>query len=41
MHQDQRELYGWLALQLHSGPPTKIEWKDIRLKRDLDQAAPE
>ncbi|MGI8603556.1 MAG: family 16 glycoside hydrolase [Verrucomicrobiales bacterium] len=29
---EERELYGHLALQLHSGGPTKIEWKDIRLK---------
>ena len=28
---EQRELYGHLALQLHSGGPTKIEFKDIRL----------
>ncbi|MEZ6057015.1 MAG: family 16 glycoside hydrolase [Planctomycetaceae bacterium] len=25
--------FGLLALQLHSGPPMKIEWKNIRLKR--------
>lgn len=34
-HTAERELYGLLALQLHAGPPAKIEWKDIRLKRDL------
>jgi hypothetical protein len=28
-----RDLYGVLALQLHSGPPSKIEWKDVRLRR--------
>jgi hypothetical protein len=28
------ELYGSLALQCHSGPPMKIEFKDIRIKRD-------
>jgi hypothetical protein len=28
---EQRELHGRLALQLHSGGPTKIEYKDIRL----------
>jgi|GEM_PF-157796 len=28
---EERELYGLLALQLHSGGPTKIEFKDIRL----------
>ncbi|MCA9033422.1 MAG: DUF1080 domain-containing protein, partial [Planctomycetaceae bacterium] len=27
------DLSGLLALQLHSGPPMKIEWKNIRLKR--------
>ena len=27
-----RELYGHLALQLHSGGPTKIEFKDVRMK---------
>ena len=26
-----RELYGWLSLQLHSGPATKIEWKDVKI----------
>lgn len=26
-----RELYGWLALQLHAGPATKIEWKNVRM----------
>jgi hypothetical protein len=28
---EERELHGLLALQLHSGGPTKIEYKDIRL----------
>jgi len=28
-----RELFGVLALQLHAGPPMKIEFKDIQLKR--------
>ena len=28
----RRELQGILALQLHSGPPTVVEFKDIRLK---------
>ena len=28
-----RELSGVLALQLHSGPPMKIEFKDLKLKR--------
>lgn len=28
---NDRELYGWLSLQLHSGPASKIEWKDIKL----------
>ena len=31
--QKNRELSGVLALQLHAGPPMKIEFKDIRLKR--------
>lgn len=29
----QRDLFGVLALQLHSGPPLKVQFKDIRLKR--------
>ncbi|MHC4203196.1 MAG: family 16 glycoside hydrolase, partial [Planctomycetota bacterium] len=29
----QREMSGVLALQLHSGPPMKIEFKDIQMKR--------
>jgi hypothetical protein len=29
---EERELYGHLALQLHAGGATKIEWKEIRLK---------
>src|SRR5690606_22105182 len=29
----ERDLIGKLALQLHSGPPMKIEFKDVRLKR--------
>jgi putative membrane-bound dehydrogenase-like protein len=29
----ERELIGNLALQLHSGPPMKIEFRDVRLKR--------
>ncbi len=28
----QRDLSGILALQLHSGPPMKVQFKDIRLK---------
>ncbi len=30
---DERELIGKLALQLHSGPPMKIEFRNIRMKR--------
>ena len=30
---DKRALQGILALQLHAGPPMKVEFKDIRLKR--------
>ena len=30
---DQRRLQGILALQLHAGPPMKLEAKDIRLRR--------
>ena len=30
---DARALQGVLALQLHTGPPMKVEFKDIRLKR--------
>lgn len=30
---EQAELYGLLALQLHSGGPAKVEFKDIRLKQ--------
>lgn len=30
---DKRSLQGILALQLHAGPPMKVEFKDIRLKR--------
>lgn len=37
---EQRELYGLLALQLHSGGPTKIEFKDIRLKALPGAVAP-
>jgi len=29
----ERDLIGKLALQLHSGPPMKIEFRDVRLKR--------
>ena len=29
----ERELSGLLALQLHSGPPKRVEFKNIRLKR--------
>jgi len=29
----ERELAGVLALQLHSGPPMKVQFKDIQLKR--------
>jgi len=35
----RRELQGILALQLHSGPPTVVQFKDIRLK-ELKAAAP-
>ena len=28
----QRDLSGILALQLHSGPPMKVQFRDIRLK---------
>ena len=31
--QGERDLIGKLALQLHSGPPMKIEFKNVRLKR--------
>ncbi len=31
--QAERELAGLLALQLHSGPPQKVEFRNIRLKR--------
>lgn len=34
----QQDLSGILALQLHSGPPMTVQFKDIRLKR-LDQPA--
>ncbi len=30
---DAREAQGILALQVHAGPPMKVEFKDIRLKR--------
>ena len=30
---DKRALQGILALQVHAGPPMKVEFKDIRLKR--------
>jgi type 1 glutamine amidotransferase len=30
---DKRSFQGVLALQLHAGPPMKVEFKDIRLKR--------
>lgn len=30
---DKRSMEGMLALQLHAGPPMKVEFKDIRLKR--------
>ena len=29
----QRDLIGKLALQLHAGPPMKIEFRNARLKR--------
>jgi putative membrane-bound dehydrogenase-like protein len=32
-HTGQRDLSGKLALQLHSGPETKVEFRDIRLRR--------
>ncbi|MHC4541677.1 MAG: ThuA domain-containing protein, partial [Planctomycetota bacterium] len=36
--QQNRELSGVLALQLHSGPPMTVQFKDIRLKRlNLDE----
>lgn len=28
-----RRLKGWLGLQIHSGPPMKVEFKDIQLKQ--------
>jgi len=31
--QENRELSGVLALQLHQGPPMKVEFKDIQMKR--------
>ncbi|MDH3582652.1 MAG: DUF1080 domain-containing protein [Phycisphaerae bacterium] len=31
--QGQRDLLGKLALQMHSGPPMKIQYRNIRLKR--------
>ena len=33
---DQQDFEGILALQLHSGPPMKVQFKDIQLKR-LDE----
>ncbi|MHC4699702.1 MAG: family 16 glycoside hydrolase [Planctomycetota bacterium] len=33
LEKKNRELSGVLALQLHAGPPMKVEFKDIRLKR--------
>lgn len=30
--EEERELSGILALQLHSGPPMKVQFKDIRLR---------
>ncbi len=33
LQKSERDLSGVLALQLHSGPPMKIQYKDIRLKR--------
>lgn len=35
----ERELSGVIAFQLHQGPPMKVEYKDIRLKR-LSTAKP-
>lgn len=36
----QQDFTGILALQLHSGPPMTVQFKDIRLKR-LDAASPD
>lgn len=33
LQEEERELSGVLALQLHSGPPMKIQFKDIFLKK--------
>jgi hypothetical protein len=33
LQEAERELAGVLALQLHSGPPMKIQFKDVVLKR--------
>ena len=36
--EDHADLSGVLGLQLHTGPPMKIEFKDIRLKQFEDQS---
>jgi hypothetical protein len=33
LQEAERELEGVLALQLHSGPPMKVQFKEIKLKR--------
>ena len=33
LQESERDFSGLLALQIHSGPPLTIQYKDIRLKR--------
>lgn len=35
--EEERELSGILALQLHSGPPMKVQFKDIELRKLADK----
>jgi hypothetical protein len=35
--EEERELSGILALQLHSGPPMKVQFKDIKLRKLADK----
>jgi len=37
--ESEREMSGILALQLHAGPPMKVQFKDIRLKKLGDAAS--
>ncbi len=32
-HDPKRLVHGWLALQVHTGPPMKVQFKDIYLRR--------